>query len=174
MRNLLLIHPALETRAKLSRDIFSEFDDIVISEANSVEEALDLLNHKKFDLILAGSYWGSMKGVELYEKAKRTPLNRATPFILVVDSQAQDENEELEIQGVEHFLVLPATPVEISAKINATCNPRKLRSYDRFSLPNVKITFHLKQGPLAAEMVNLSLSGMLCDLPEVCQSANLM
>jgi len=174
MRNLLLIHQNFAARIKLARDIFSEFDDIVIAQSNSTDEGLNMLNQKKFDLIIAGNYFSTMKGVDFYEKAKRAELNQATPFILVLETQTQNDSEELQIQGIESLLVLPATPAEIRAKINSACNPRKLRSYDRFSLPNLKITFLSKQGPLTAELLNISLSGMLCDLADVSQSVNLM
>lgn len=54
--------------------------------------------------------------------------------------------------------------MELREVINLACDPRKWRSHDRISIPGTKAIIHMNSGDVEADVINISLNGILCDL----------
>lgn len=165
MRSLLIIHESKTLRELLGRYILSELSDTYIYEAPTGDEAMKKLQEQKFNVVISGNKMSEMSGPEIFRKNRDfLPLNRKTPFIIMTSKAAGDDLEELARQGIQHFLTSPFTPEQFRKKIDAVCDPRNMRIYDRFSVPDTHAVIHLEQMNLKAKVVNISHDGVLCEV----------
>ncbi len=165
MRKLLVINESRTVRNLIRRYVLSNMLDVLVSEASSAEEAISMLKKQGFELVVSANEMSGIKGPELYKKCKDFPLNKKTPFIILTSSRTGEKIKELEKCGVEHYLLAPFSADELQSKINHVCDPRKLRVHTRHCIPDAESIIHIGNNKnIVAKIVNLSLTGVLCEL----------
>lgn len=162
-RNVLIIHESAVVRNLLSSYILSELSDVKISQANHPLKAIEEIKEKQFNVILTPQFLRKFSGVELFEIAKCSDLNRNTAFVVMTSSSDQRSINDIKEKGVQHILKAPFQAADIGALINEICDPKKLRRQDRFNVPGTKASFTLYNELISADVVNISRNSILCE-----------
>ena len=169
MRKILIIHEARTTLSILKTYVISELNDAVVVEASSAAEGIEKLKESEFDVVVCGKTFREMDGISIYKEMCECENNKETPFVIITSSGSDKNIKELTDQGIEHYLISPFTPLELREIINVVCDPRKWRIHDRISVPDTKAVIHLNNDNVEADVINISMSGVLCDL--ICEKS---
>lgn len=164
-RTILLVNEWHTMRHLISRFLFSEVPDVVVVEASSPEEGLQLARNESFDIIFTAREMRGMDGVTLARRLRSLEKNFDTPLVLITSDKSPEMCAKLQSQGIEHILGMPFGPKEIASLVNRLCNPIGWRTSERIHIPNTKALIHLGAIDLEADVVNLSLGGILLDAP---------
>ncbi len=164
LRNILIVHGSRSVRRLLKTYIVSELDDAVIFEVETAAEALEKLQDKKFEVILCGKVANEIGQTFLHKKMEEISLNKETPVIILTSTCTVENIDEFVKEGIKHYMVIPFTHFDLRVKINEVCDPRNWRVHDRVSIPDTKATIHLKDCDVEADVINLSETGLLCDI----------
>ena len=120
----ILVVDDLPTNVKLMKDLLGA-NGYDVETASSGEEALDLLERERPDLVLLDVMMPGMTG---YEVCQRIRENRDTAFVPVVMVTSLDAAEE-RIRGVEagtdDFLSRPINRAELLARVRSLVRIRK-------------------------------------------------
>lgn len=164
-RTILVIHEVKLVKTFLKNYIFSELDDAQIVEASSVDEGLEKIQERKFDIVICGNDNERFYGKEIFENMRSYGKNKETEIILILMDQNQEKIDEFKEIGIEHCLVAPFTSQDLGTKINEICNPKKWRTQDRVNIPGMAGIIHSEEQDIPMKIINLNTAGMLCDLP---------
>lgn len=164
MRKILIIHETRILRTLLKTYLISELNDVVAIEASSASEALEKFKLQRFEAILCGMQFKKTDGVNLFKDLKKEDINKDTPFIIVTSTGSEENIAHLKANGIQHYLISPFTPIELREKINIVCDPRQWRTHDRISIPGAKAIIHMNNDSIEADVINMSLEGILCDV----------
>ena len=91
------------------------------------QEALDLLEERRFDLILLDHMMPGMTGLEVLEKLKHSPRLRTIPVIMLSAADDIDLMVQCVLHGAEDYVSKPFNPVLLTARINACLEKVRLR-----------------------------------------------
>lgn len=109
---------------RLFAEILSEGDLYDIEVVNSGKEALELLNHKKFDVILTDMVMPEVCGLELI---RRTRIFDPTPDIILVTGNATVESAVQALKsGARDYLLKPCNPEQLRHTIKSCLEQRRL------------------------------------------------
>ncbi|OHB71471.1 MAG: hypothetical protein A2W17_08580 [Planctomycetes bacterium RBG_16_41_13] len=164
MRKILIVHETRILRTLLKTYLISELNDVVIIEAPSASEALEKFKEQKFEVIICGMQFKQADGIALFKELKKEEMNKETPFIIVTSTGSKENIRHLKENDIQHYLISPFTPIELREKINTVCDPRQWRTHDRISMPDAKAVIHINNDSVDADVINMSLEGILCDI----------
>ncbi len=163
-RSILLIHDSSTLRNIVRRYLMSEANDIDLREIVNGEEGLDLLRREKFDFVLCGNEIGETDGLGIHEEMVEQTVNSETPFLLLTSSPDEAHFRKFRAHGVENILTIPFSAVDLMRKINEVCNPRLWRRHERVGMHGTRVRICVDDFCTEGSVVNLSESGMLCDI----------
>ncbi|MCK9491592.1 MAG: response regulator [Sulfurimonas sp.] len=103
---------------------FLEYTNVKITNAVNAQEALDLLEQKKFDVVLLDISMPMMDGMEALKIIKQNPKLKLLP-ILMVTANTERESEALKL-GASDFI---SKPYDIEVLCARTLNYAKLNRY---------------------------------------------
>lgn len=164
-RRLLVANESKVSRQYLKRLILSEYDDVIVSEAASGEEALEKLKHHRFEAVLCAKEMVDISGADMLKRARDVASNPEMPILIVTSVHSGENIQELLDEGIQHYLVSPFAPIELRAKIDAVCNPRQWRVSPRYSIPDTTARILIGSEALDVVVVNIGYKGMLCHVP---------
>ncbi len=166
LRQVLIVHSSRAVSSTVKRYVLSELSDIAFTETGAGQEALEHLQKKHFEVVIADNDLLDMNGLALHEKMQGIALNKETPFIILAPSDVLTSEyiNRINQVGIAHYLAVPFTAEEVISEINDVCNPRSWRANDRFHIPNSKAYLHLERELVEIDLINISLGGILCEL----------
>ncbi len=164
IRQILLIHPTRPIRALINKYIFTELTDIEIVETDSWENALAELNMRAFNIVIFIDQLIDTPAADIRAKLAKTKHNTDTPFIVLTESESEEERDELIQQGFEHVVQIRISPADLIQKINRVCNPREWRKDKRYHIPKFKVTIDQGGVETEASLINLSMGGISVEL----------
>lgn len=94
---------------------------------NNGQTALDLLEEKRFDLILLDHMMPGMTGLEVLETLKHNSRLRTIPVIMLSAADDVDLMVQCVLHGAEDYISKPFNPVLLTARINACLEKVRLR-----------------------------------------------
>ena len=94
---------------------------------NNGQAALDLLEERRFDLILLDHMMPGMTGLEVLENLKHNPRLRTIPVIMLSAADDVDLMVQCVLHGAEDYISKPFNPVLLTARINACLEKVRLR-----------------------------------------------
>ena len=97
--------------------------DFAIDEAKGGVEALSLLNHAAYDVILLDINMPDLHGLELLGFIRQNPRNKATPIILISTESTERDREKGLALGASAYVVKPFTPEELAAHVTRLAGP---------------------------------------------------
>ena len=111
---------------KYIKGILGQFLDCEV--AYNGRQALELLNHKNFDLISADIMMPEMEGFEFRRRINQNPLLKNTPFIMLT-ARALEEDKLRGFQlGVDDYLTKPFSPDELVARVKNLLKNKRSRN----------------------------------------------
>ena len=161
MTNILIIHDSKSSMLLLKTYIMSELSDAVVSEASSIKQSEQILDTKKYDVIIFGKQIVEDGSNDLMNKIKST--NKNCPIILITSEYSKKKLNDFKASGINHIVTSPFSSVDLRSVILEACDLRKRRAHERISIPGTKIIVHLDHHDLGGEVINISESGILCD-----------
>jgi len=161
---MLIIHEFGVMRRIVYRNVLAEFDDVEVETAASAQEGLEFLGQSKFDVVISAMEMEGLDGIGLYQEMRKGSLNRETPFIIITSTDTPEQRQRMANSGVENFLFLPFTPLELREMVSGLTDPREMRTTPRFSIPGTTADITFKGGQIEAKVINISLGGVLCEL----------
>lgn len=163
-REILIVHPDQNVRSLIEGYLHSEFEDMLVAEVDSSEEAENLLSERRFDLILGSSSLPDALGVQFYVRARRSMMNAETPFIMVIDVGSNEPASRFFQHGIEHVLHLPFSSDALHKKVRALTNPRAKRKLPRYSFPGIRVIVKEGKNEYEGPAVNLSQNSILSEM----------
>ncbi len=153
-RRVLLIHDSHEVIDLLKVFIMSEFEDIMIMEADSTSSAEQLLKEHNFNVIIANTILPTIKDLR----------ERGAQFILMISSDSKQEMDLLSEHDIQYYITLPLSQSKLRDKINEAYNPEKLTLENRFSTEGVKAVVHLGHNDCKADVIEFGSNSLLCEV----------
>ncbi len=174
LRKILIIHGSRSVRRLLKTYIVSELTDVLIFEAETPEDGAQQLQDQKFEVVICGKISNELGKTFIHKTIEETGANKDTPIIILTSTCSVENIDELIKDGVKHYLVIPFSQFELRDKINEVCEPRSWREHDRVSIPDTKAIIHMDNGDVEVDVINLSESGILCDIESTEQYGDLL
>lgn len=162
-RELLIIHESAVIRGLLKSYILSELSDVKITEAINAGEAAKLIANKSFNVILSSQFLKKSSGIDLFQIAQKSQLNSTAAFVIVTSTETPRNIIEIKAKGIKNILVAPFEASDMRDLINAICDPKKLRTQNRFNIPGTTVSINLYNETVSADIVNISHKSILCE-----------
>jgi signal transduction histidine kinase len=155
---ILVVDDNRMNRVKLSLSLEQQGHTVGLAEDG--QQALDVLQHKPFDVVLLDIVMPGLDGYQVLERIKADPELRDIPVIVI---SALDETDSavrcIEI-GAEDYLPKPFNPVLLRARLNASLQKKNLRDLEKAYLQQEVM---LRQSEKLATLGKLS-AGMAHEL----------
>lgn len=123
------------------------YEAMKVVQTNKGEEALDLIQREKPDLVLTDFAMPDINGVEICRRIKQNPLTANTPVILMTGALTRADCQQTLAQGVDGFLQKPFSVKQLLDLINAVSRNNQSLSPDA-SAPTVSGSAWLPATPL--------------------------
>lgn len=118
--NILIVDDSATTRAMIKRTIqLSQVPVANLFEAGHGQEALEVLEHVRVDLVLADLNMPQMNGIELTQRMRGREEMRDIPVIVVSADPNARHHEALRESGIQGYVRKPFTPESVRDTINA-------------------------------------------------------
>ena len=95
--------------------------------AESGEEALKILESRRFDLVLLDQIMPGKSGLEVLQQMQASPRLRAIPVIMLSAADDSELMVQCVLSGAEDYVSKPFNPVLLTARINACLEKVRLR-----------------------------------------------
>ena len=116
--SILIVDDSATTRAIIKRSIqLTQIPTDRLGEAADGQQALQLLAHGGFDLVLADLNMPEMGGMEMTRRMQANPITRDIP-VVIISAEPNAEKFAHEQAGVRGCLRKPFTPEAISNLIS--------------------------------------------------------
>jgi hypothetical protein len=99
-------------------------------------------------------------GFELYAELRLS--GKEIPFVMLFGKQ-EKYLKLAKKHGLVEYLVMPCSAKLLTDTINRVCNPASLRRSQRYSAPGTVAVIEQGRLAVAAEVVNISDGGLLCE-----------
>lgn len=94
-----------------------EDEDYQVDEACDGQEALDLLQDGKYDLIVLDYMMPLYSGLEVILKIMQGGINRDVPIMMLSAKSQLSEQEQVIAAGADYFMAKPFSPLELLGKV---------------------------------------------------------
>ena len=151
--NILIAEDEKDIRDLISLHMKKESYNVF--EACDGEEALEIFQNQKIDLILVDIMMPKINGISVIQKVRET----STIPIICITAMGSDSDKVLALgMGADDYLVKPISPIELSARVSS--NLRRCYSYSEnkeeiYSTGDLKIysdTFEVYKGDEKIEL----------------------
>ena len=109
---VLIVEDSTTTRAMIASAI-EVIDDLEIFESKSGFEALKLLPHHAFNLILTDINMPDINGLELVNFVKKNPDYKHIPLIIITTEGSERDKEKGLSLGANEYVVKPVNPEDL-------------------------------------------------------------
>lgn len=107
--------------AKLVKNILSS-EHFQVDEANTAFDALTMIKHKKYDMVVLDVMMPNMNGYELCEKIRENPDTYNMPVIFLTAKHAANDKIQAVHAGADDYITKPFDPEELIVKVYALLN----------------------------------------------------
>ncbi len=152
MRSLLV------TKNSQAADILSDFlrtNDIVAEHAEAGEEALEMVRHYDFDVVIAE---GALADMDVLDLVRRIRIARNdVPVLVLADAGRSDLRVKLFSAGADDVIVRPYDTAELVARMRAVL--RRYRGFSDASLTVGPLTIRQDRREVSVEGAEVKLTG---------------
>lgn len=163
-RRILIIHESGTFQRIIQRTLIAEVADIDLHIVSSAREALDHLEKESFDMVISANEMEYMNGTDIYEALRARGQHKRTGFLLLTSKLDRENQRRFKKKGINRVLKLPFQAGELAHEVERLSHPREWRMMRRIHIPGTRVLIHLDKGATPAELVDISLRGMLCDM----------
>ncbi len=104
--------------------LFLEAKGYHVDTANNGEDALEILQEKKFNIIFLDEHMPGLTGLEVLPKIKI--ITPTTPVVMVTKSEAEDIMDEAIGSKISDYLIKPVNPNQILLSIKKNVDEKRL------------------------------------------------
>lgn len=115
-KNILIVEDSSTMRSLIVSTV-EMLDGIEITETGSGFEALKILPHKKFDLILTDINMPDINGLELVSFVKNNPDYKNIPLIIISTEGSERDQERGMKLGANEYIIKPFKPEKLQELI---------------------------------------------------------
>lgn len=116
--NILVVDDSSVVRKMVIRTLkMAQIDIGEIHEAGNGRDALDILDDKWIDLVLADINMPIMTGTEMVDEMHRRHLLSNIPVVIISTERSATRIEELKAKGIRAYLRKPFTPENIKSVV---------------------------------------------------------
>jgi len=127
--SLLIVDDNKVNRILLARGL--EQDGHKVETAENGKEALDMLKHGSYDLVLLDIEMPEMNGYQVLEACLQDNELRNLPIIMTSSLDELDSVVKCVELGAEDYLNKPVNPILLRARVNASLEKKRLRDEQR-------------------------------------------
>ena len=152
-------------RLLLGRGLEQEGHTIAFAEDG--REALDLLRHQHFDLMLLDVLMPELDGYQVLAELKLDPKLRDIPVVMTSALDELDSVVKCVEMGAEDYLTKPINPVLLNARITASLEKKRLRDQQRELISKFatkEVAEDLLTSGFSLGGKQLDASAMFCDI----------
>jgi adenylate cyclase len=152
-------------RLLLARGLEQEGHTIAFAEDG--REALDLLRHQHFDLMLLDVLMPELDGYQVLAELKLDPHLRDIPVVMTSSLDELDSVVKSVEMGAEDYLTKPINPVLLNARITASLEKKRLRDQQRELISKFatkEVADDLLTSGFSLGGKHLDASAMFCDI----------
>ena len=107
--------------AKLVKNILST-ENFKVDEANTAFDALEMIRHKRYDMVVMDIMMPNMNGYELCEKLRERPETYNMPVIFLTAKHAVGDKIQAIHSGADDYITKPFDPEELIVKVHSLLN----------------------------------------------------
>lgn len=149
-------------RKMVRKIIEASFGSKYILEAPDGEEAVKVLEKEKVDIIISDWNMPRMSGDELLYRLRNEMGMEGIPFIMMSVNSSRDFVLTAIQLGATQYITKPFSPKEFEDKVRTSWNYAYKRRAQRYAaLPEHTVTIRLGDEEAAAEIINISRTGVL-------------
>lgn len=115
-KNILVVEDSTTMRSLIVSTL-ELLDDIEITESPSGFEALKILPHEKFDLILTDINMPDINGLELVSFVKNNQEYKSVPLIIISTEGSIKDVERGMALGADEYITKPFKPEELQSVV---------------------------------------------------------
>lgn len=162
-RNIMILDRSASMRRIIRTVLQATVNDAIVSEAQSVEEAIARIEEGQLNLVLFSKESVDREWLDYAQQRLAMPGRQQTHFALLTSSRNDDYIAELKSHGIQEHLLIPCSPNSLGELVTRVCNPFAMRTARRYSAPNTKALVAQGANSFNAEVVNVSEGGLLCE-----------
>jgi len=92
-------------------------DPLVVHEAGSGSEGLDVLRDKKVDLILSDINMPSMDGLEFLRQLRAQDLATGVPVVMITTESSEEHVKQAILSGAQGYIRKPFTAEQVKERV---------------------------------------------------------
>jgi len=146
------------------RTLTAEVPDLELHTADSSLEAIELLKKESFDMVISANEMEQMNGTDVHLHMRDSGRHNTTGFLLLTSKLDKQNKKIFKEKRIDNVLKLPFKAGELARQVDLLSVPREWRRHLRIDVPGTKVRIHLGHRIIQADIVNLSMGGMLCNL----------
>lgn len=113
----VLVVENYQTMTRILRNLLSQLGFKDVDDAESCEQALDMMRQRDYALVIADWVMDGMSGLEMLESIRADGDLRDTPFIMVSAVSKTESVRQALKAGANGYIVKPFTAQTLDAKI---------------------------------------------------------
>jgi len=160
---VLIVHEYSVIHKIAQNYILTEYSDAVVTVYSSTLNAIEELKTVKYDIIFCAMEMYGMDGLAFSEAILQT-INKEAHFVIMTSNYDKKNIKALKQLGIKHVLSIPFTQPQLTSIMDQIANPRSNRLYNRFVVQDTKVIIHSEEKLLKAQLINMGLNGLLCEL----------
>lgn len=163
-RKILVVDPSQSLRKIVRSLILANIGDAEVVEAENDIAAAQLLKKLEPNILLftwesSEDGWGTF-----FAEVQKAADGKKLFAILMTMRDSPTTMDKLRSHPVDGELTIPCSGDELVEIVNRICNPVRLRTAARYSLPETTALVAQGGNVFQAEVINLSAGGLLCDI----------
>ncbi|MCP4219201.1 MAG: response regulator [bacterium] len=164
-RRIMIIHESGMFQRIIQRTLTAEVPDVDLHAATSSEQVEQMLAKDSYDMVISQNEMSHKNGTEIYEMLNSDSRHMNTPFLLLTSKMDKENRKLFNEKGIVNILKLPFEAGELARNVETLSHPRGWRQHKRLGVPDTRVLIRLDEDEFCkAEIVNISLGGMLCDI----------
>lgn len=165
---ILLVDHSAKARSLLGTMLTQRLGCQTVLEATTGIEAWQIIEHRKVDGIIVNRRLPKMSGLELLVKIRESEACATLPVLMIMNNTDDEAVLKAVRLGVSDFLTKPFTPRDFAVKYRRLLLGEERRGLPRHQVAAVHNKVSLTDkvaGALSGMAVNLSMSGILAQMP---------
>ncbi len=171
---ILIVHEFGVARKITYGYLLTELGTASVDLMASPLEAVQALDKERYDVVLCGLEMAGMDGLAVFDHMRKSSLNRNSSFVIMTASYDEAQRQRLSRYGIRHILPIPFTALQLRDAVIEASDLRSRRIHPRYAIPHTRAILHLGNQQLPADVVNISLNGILCMFIYPKQNVNLL
>ena len=118
LTNILIVDD-YKTMLRVIRNLLMQLGFREVDEASNGEQALEMIKHKKYDLVISDWNMEPMTGLQLLKEIRADAKLAGTPFIMVTAESKTENVIAAKKAGVNQYIVKPFNAETLKGKIES-------------------------------------------------------